>query len=204
MLKSFYTNEKARAMRSPELSTLSDASLVTAIGRFSQEALAEAYRRHSGSVYGLARRILRDETLAEEITQEVFMRLWDNPEKYDADRGSLRSYLLAHTHGRSVDLIRAESARRTREDNDARLTAAAGPNIEEEVWEMALADHIKEALAGLAETERRAIELAYFGGHTYREVAELLGEPEGTVKSRIRAGLKRLRMTLTAAGVSHA
>lgn len=185
-------------------STMDDAALVSAIGRSSQEALAEAYNRHSGAVHGLARRILRDETLAEEITQEVFLRLWNNAEKFDAQRGSLRSFLLAHTHGRSVDLIRSESARRTREDKDARLAMAESRNVEDEVWDMALAEQIKTALATLIEGERKAIELAYFGGHTYREVAALLGEPEGTVKSRIRSGMKRLRTELTAAGVSHA
>lgn len=187
-----------------EWSTMDDAALVAAIDRSSQEALAEAYSRHSGAVYGLARRILRDETLAEEITQEVFLRLWNNAEKFDASRGSLRSFLLAHTHGRSVDLIRSESARRTREDKDARLASVESQSVEEEVWDMALAEQIKTALATLIEGERKAIELAYFGGHTYREVAELLNEPEGTVKSRIRSGMKRLRAELTAAGVSHA
>jgi len=183
---------------------MDDAALVSAIGGSSREALAEAYSRHSGAVHGLARRILRDETLAEEITQEVFLRLWNNAEKFDAARGSLRSFLLAHTHGRSVDLIRSESARRTREDKDARLATSDGQDIEDEVWNMALAEQIKAALAKLIDGERKAIELAYFGGHTYREVADLLGEPEGTVKSRIRSGMKRLRTELTAAGVSHA
>ena len=198
------TNVERAFMSGEDLTTLSDASLVTSIGRFSEDALAEAYRRHSGAVFGLARRILRDETLAEEITQEVFLRLWDHPEKFDADRGSLRSFLLAHTHGRSVDVIRSESSRRAREDKDARLTATGGPSIEEEVWQMALADHIKDALADLKEGERRAIELAYFGGHSYREVAEMLGEPEGTIKSRIRSGLKRLQATMASVGVNHA
>jgi RNA polymerase sigma-70 factor (ECF subfamily) len=183
---------------------MDDAALVAAIGGSSQEALAEAYSRHSGAVHGLARRILRDETLAEEITQEVFLRLWNNAEKFDAARGSLRSFLLAHTHGRSVDLIRSESARRTREDKDARRATSGGHDIEDEVWNMALAEQIQAALAKLVDGERKAIELAYFGGHTYREVADLLGEPEGTVKSRIRSGMKRLRTELTAAGVSPA
>lgn len=191
-------------MGRPDWATMEDGALAAAVGDASQEALAEVYSRHSGAVHGLARRILRDETLAEEITQEVFLRLWNNPERFDADRGSLRSFLLAHTHGRSVDLIRSESARRTREDNDARLTTGEGQSIEDEVWSMALAEQIKQALSTLIEGERRAIELAYFGGHTYREVADLLGEPEGTVKSRIRSGMKRLRSELTAAGVSHA
>lgn len=183
-------------------STMDDAELAASVARASEEALAEVYNRHSGAVHGLARRILRDETLAEEITQEVFLRLWNNPEKFDPGRGSLRSFLLAHTHGRSVDLIRSETARRTREDNDARLDTGAGRNVEDEVWDLALADQIREALSTLVEGERRAIELAYFGGHTYREVADMLGEPEGTVKSRIRSGMKRLRVTLTAAGVT--
>ncbi len=191
-------------MGGQDWATMDDAGLAAAVGDASQEALAEIYGRHSGAVHGLARRILRDEALAEEITQEVFLRLWNNPEKFDADRGSLRSFLLAHTHGRSVDLIRSESARRTREDSDARLTTAAGQNVEDEVWDMALGEQIKKALSSLIEGERKAIELAYFGGHTYREVADLLGEPEGTVKSRIRSGMKRLRSELTAAGVSHA
>ncbi len=188
-------------MRASELSALDDAALVATLGEGSEEALAEVYARHSGAVNGLARRILRDETLAEEITQEVFLRLWNNPEKFDAERGSLRSFLLAHTHGRSVDLIRSESARRTREDNEARMAPEATTNVEEQVLQSALAGEVKEALASLSEGERKAIELAYFGGHTYREVAEVLGEPEGTVKSRIRSGLKRLKVALSSAGL---
>ena len=191
-------------MGSMDWSTMDDGALAAALGDGSQEALAEVYNRHSGAVHGLARRILRDETLAEEITQEVFLRLWNNPEKFDPARGALRSFLLSHTHGRSVDLIRSESARRTREDKDARLATGRSDNVEDEVWDMALADQIKTALSTLGDGERRAIELAYFGGHTYREVAELLGEAEGTVKSRIRSGMKRLRMSLTAAGLNQA
>ena len=136
-------------------------------------------------------------------TQEVFLRLWNDPEKFDAQRGSLRSSLLANTHGHSIDLIRAESARRTREDKDARLNVDPGQNIEEEVWEMALSDTIKKALSTLGASERRPLELAYFGGHTHQEVAEMPGQPEGTVKSWIRAGMKRLQASLDAAGVGN-
>jgi RNA polymerase sigma-70 factor (ECF subfamily) len=128
--------------------------------------------------------------------QEVFLRLWNNPERYDPSRGSLRSYLLSHTHGRSVDLIRSEEARRIREEREARLTAEAGLSLEEEVWEMSLAENVRVAVAQLEEAERKAIELAYFGGFTYREVARILSAPEGTVKSRIRSGLKRLKAML--------
>ena len=179
----------------------SDAVLVVAIGRWRQDALAEAYRRHAGSIFALARRLLPDPALADEVVQEVFLRLWNAPERFDPDRGSLRSYLLAQTHGRSVDLLRSESSRRQREERQARQTAEAGYDIEREVMDLTVAEHVQEAMAGLPADERRAITLAYFGGHTYREVAVLLDQPEGTVKSRIRTGLRRMRDGLTQAGI---
>ncbi|MBW3574659.1 MAG: sigma-70 family RNA polymerase sigma factor [Actinobacteria bacterium] len=184
-----------------DLTLVSDASLVIAIARYRQDALAETYRRHAGAVFALARRLLCDHTLAEEVVQEVFLRLWDSPEKFDAERGSLRSYLLAQCHGRSVDLIRSEQSRRNRELKEHRQQAEAGYDIEHEVWDLAVADHVRDAISDLPTEERRAIELAYLGGHTYREVAVLLDQPEGTVKSRIRSGLRRMRGLLVDAGV---
>lgn len=179
----------------------SDAVLVIAISRYQEQALAEAYRRHAGAVFGLARRLLNNATMAEEIVQEVFLRLWNQPEKFDPERGALRSYLLAQCHGRSVDLLRSESSRRNREERDALRTAEGGYDLEREVLDMTMAEHVKDAMGNLIDSERRAIELAYLGGHTYREVAVLLGEPEGTVKSRIRSGLKKMRVDLVDAGV---
>ncbi|MCU1454634.1 MAG: polymerase, sigma-24 subunit, subfamily [Acidimicrobiales bacterium] len=184
-----------------DLHDTSDAGLVVAISRYQQDALAEAYRRHAGAVFGLARRLLYDVSLAEEIVQEVFLRLWNSPDKFDPGRGSLRSYLLAQCHGRAVDLLRSESSRRRREERDLQRTAEAGYDLEHEVWDMAVADQVHEVIARLPETERKAIELAYLGGHTYREVAAMLSEPEGTVKSRIRAGLKRMRREFADAGI---
>ena len=188
-------------MRIEDLREASDAKLVVAIGRYSQEALAEAYRRHGGAAFGLAQRLVGDRSMAEEVVQEVFLRLWNDPEKFDPDRGTLRSYLLAQTHGRSVDLVRSESSRRRREEREARMNAESGYDLEREVIDMAVGDQIRAALATLADGEREAIELAYFGGHTYREVAAMLGQPEGTVKSRIRSGLTRLRAALVETGV---
>ena len=188
-------------MATDDIRDASDAILVVAVGRYRQEALAEAYRRHAGAVFALSRRLLVDRTLAEEVVQEVFLRLWHCPEKFDPERGSLRSFLLAQTHGRSVDILRSEVSRRQREQRDARATAEADYDIEHAVVDLAVADEVREAMSVLPAGERVAIELAYFGGHTYREVASLLDEPEGTVKSRIRSGLRRLRTVLVDAGI---
>lgn len=184
-----------------DLTDSSDAVLVVAISRYRQEALAEAYRRHAGAVFALSRRLLSEATLAEEVVQEVFLRLWNQPDKFDPERGSLRSYLLAQCHGRSIDMLRSETSRRVREERDVRRTAEAGYDLEHEVLDLSVAEKVKDALTSLPPGEREAIVLAYFGGHTYREVAEILDQPEGTVKSRIRAGLKRLRGELVGSGL---
>lgn len=188
-------------MHPDELRAASDANLVVAIGRFRAEALEEVYRRHSGAAFGLAQRICNDRALAEEIVQEVFLRLWNEPERFDPARGALRSFLLAQVHGRSVDVVRAESARRVREERDARRAVPVDHDLEREVWELTLHEHVRDALGALTGDEREAIELAYFGGHSYREVADILDQPEGTVKSRIRTGLGRMRDALKDAGL---
>lgn len=179
-----------------DLSQASDANLVVAIGRWREDAMAEAYRRHGGAVYGLARRVVRDEGIAEEVVQEVFVRLWSSPDRFDPERGSLRSWLLAQAHGRSIDRLRSDGARRQREERDAQRTAAAGYDLEREAMDLAVADRVNEAMGTLPVAERQALELAYFDGYTYREVAKILDTPEGTIKSRIRAGLKRLHTDL--------
>ena len=180
---------------------VSDAQLVTAVARYSEVALAELYRRHGGAVYGLAKRVLANPTEAEDVVQEVFVRLWNQPDRFDPARGSLRSFLLTQAHGRAVDAVRASSARRTREARDALRTAEGGYDIDHELWDLAVADHVARAMGHLPDDERRAIELAYFDGYTYREVAALLKQPEGTVKSRIRNGMRRMRATLVDAGI---
>jgi RNA polymerase sigma-70 factor (ECF subfamily) len=194
-------SEERRDM-SASLGDMSDAALVVAVGRWRQDALAELYRRHGGAVFALARRVLHDPADAEEVVQEVFLRLWNAPEKFDPERGSLRSYLLAQTHGRAVDLVRSDTSRRQREEREARQTAESGYDLEHQVWDLAIAERVYQAVSTLPVEERRAIELAYFKGHTYREVAVLLDAPEGTIKSRIRAGLGRLRVNLAEAGMT--
>lgn len=179
-----------------DLAGLGDAQLVVAVGRYRQEALAEVYRRHAGAVYGLAKRVTGDAAEAQDVAQEVFLRLWNQPDRYDPARGTLRTYLLTQCHSRAVELLRSRAARLRREEREARLTAAAGYDLDREIADLAVAEQITQALDTLPSEERRVIELAYFGGHTYREVASLLDQPEGTVKSRIRNGLSRLRQHL--------
>ena len=187
-----------------QIGEVSDAQLVTSIARYSEIALAEVYRRHCGAVYGLARRVLNNAHEAEDVTQEVFLRLWNRPDRFDPGRGTLRSFLLTQSHGRAVDAVRSLNARRLRESGEARRTATAEYDMQHEVWDLAVADQVARALGDLPDDERRAIELAYFDGHTYVEVADLLGQPEGTVKSRIRNGMRRMRALLVDAGVQGA
>lgn len=182
-------------------SSASDAVLVIAIAQYEELALAETYRRHAGPVFALARKVLASASAAEEVVQEVFLRLWTAPDRFDADRGSLRSFLLAQAHGRAVDAARADGARRRREEREARVTAEAGVDLEREVWDLTVNEHVRDALARLPDAERRPIELAYFGGYTYREVADLLDQPEGTTKGRIRSGLRRMHDVLAQHGL---
>ena len=168
----------------PELAALSDAALVVAVGRYDEAALRELYRRHGDAVFGLAHRVICDRHIAEEVLQDTFVRLWDSPERFDPERGTLRTYLLRMTHSRSVDRIRSEQARRDREERHESDLSTTRPPADE-----------------LSTSERDAIVLAYFGGRTYREVAAQLSIPEGTAKSRIRLGLAKLASHLEAAGL---
>jgi RNA polymerase sigma-70 factor (ECF subfamily) len=160
------------------------------------------YRRNAGPVFGLARRVLGDAAVAEEVVQEVFLRLWHEPGRYDPERGSLRTFLLSQVHSRSVDMLRSDTARRQREVRDARSTASGQYDVEHEFLDIAVAQGVRDAMGVLQPSERSAIELAYFGGHTYREVASILGEPEGTIKSRIRSGMRRMQSSLAAKGLA--
>lgn len=161
-------------------------------------ALSEVYDQFAGYVFGLAFRVTRNRSLAEDVTQEVFCRFWQQPDRFDPDRGSLRTFLGTLTHRRSVDCVRSIDASRRRESthNDGFL-ATPNYDIAEAVGALLAAEEVRTAVAQLPDAQRRPIELAYFEGYTFRQLAESLGIPEGTAKSRIRLGLGKLSTLLT-------
>lgn len=171
-----------------------DAKLLDAIAAGDQAALAEAYSQYAGRVHALARGVC-GHTRAEDVTQEIFLNLWNNPQRYDPTRGSLRAYLLVQAHSRAIDVLRRDNARAVKEAAENRLHRPSGDEADAAALVVLERAAVDELVTALPETERQPIVLAYFGGHTYREVARLLHVPEGTIKSRIRSGLKHLRDT---------
>jgi RNA polymerase sigma-70 factor (ECF subfamily) len=188
--------------RRVDVANAGDADLVNAIASGDEGALGEVYRRHSPSIYGLALRILRRADLAQEVLQEVVCALWERPDRFDVERGGLRPWLLRMAHGKAVDRLRSETRRQAREERSLAGEDEQGRgDLEREVWELVRAEVVRDALTTLSPSEQEAITLAYFGGHTYRDVAKMLDVPEGTVKSRIRLGLGKLADRLAAEGL---
>ena len=164
-----------------------------------EHALGEIYDQYASFVYGLALRVIGDPRAAEDVSQDVFVGLWERPTAFDPDRGSLRTWLGTLAHRRAVDYVRREEARRRRAERDA-ARAVTAPDVEELATALVAAERVRAALDVLPSEQRRAIQLAYFGGKTYREVAAVLGIPEGTAKSRLRLGLRRIAEALESQG----
>ncbi len=160
-------------------------------------ALGQCYDQYSSFVYGLALRVIGDPRAAEDVTQDVFLHLWERPDAFDPERGALRTWLGTLAHRRAVDHVRREEARRRRAVRDA-SRAPCTPDVEEMAFALVAAERVRAALLALPDVQREAIELAYFAGKTYREVAVALGIPEGTAKSRMRLGLHRIADALEA------
>ena len=172
-----------------------DAELAERLLSRDEAALRTVISSYQGVVFGMARRVVAEPTLAEEVAQDTFLSLWRRPGAYDPVRGSLQAFLLGVARNKSIDLVRREeSVKRTRaalassleSDPDHMTSYVPGEGIEDR-------HEVKDALAQLSHLQREAIVLAYFGGRTYREVATELGIPEGTAKTRLRDGLTRLR-----------
>lgn len=188
-----------------------DAELVARVAAGDQEAIGHIYDRFGQAVYSLCLRIVHEGATAEELTQEVFVRLWRSAASFDSTKGRLSTWLLRIAHNLSLNEVRRRQSRPiTAPDLDweAEAAALADPSADADpagsAWLRERATAIRGALAQLPEPQRKAIELAYFGGLSQPEVAAALGDPLGTVKSRIRAGMQRLRELLVAAGIDEA
>ena len=173
---------------------LSDEALVALVARSDDAAFAELYDRYGRLAYGLAHRVLRDGALAEDAVQDAFLAIWRTAGRFNAERAPARAWIMTLVHRRSVDLVRHHERRRT--DPPPQHEEAGDAGADETVWLRLQRDRVRDALRQLPDHQREAIELAYFGGFTQSELAERLGQPLGTIKSRIFSGLARLRELL--------
>ncbi len=188
--------------RSSSAARQADAELVGLLARGDTSALEQLYDRYGRPAYSLARRILTDDGLAEDVVQEVFIALWKQPERFDVSRGAFSSWLLTMTHHKAVDAVRREETLRRRrsraadEDETLIATASTGRDVDDQVISSIQGDGVRQAMLELPDVQREALTLAYFGGYTQREVAALTGAPLGTVKTRMLAGMRRLKDSL--------
>ena len=184
---------------SRELAHLSDEALVLLAARSEQSALAELYDRYGRPAYGLALRVLRDEALAEDAVQEAFLAVWRTAPRFVPERGKASTWIFTLVHRRAVDLVRREVVRRA--DSLEGAPEPGGGDAGEEAWLRLQRERVQDALRQLPDQQREALELAYYGGFSQSEPAERLGQPLGTIKSRMFAGLARLRELLGEPGV---
>jgi RNA polymerase sigma factor (sigma-70 family) len=181
------------------LAHLSDEALVLLAARSEQSALAELYDRYGRVAFGLARRVVRDDALAEDVVQEAFLTLWRTAARFVPEKGKASTWILTLVHRRAVDVVRREQRRRTEQLADEAEAGSAG--ADEDAWRRFERERVQEALAKLPDQQREALELAYYGGFTQSELAERLGQPIGTIKSRMFAGLARMRELLAEPGM---
>ena len=189
-------------MRGKAYRGLRDGQLVELVAQKDAGALEALYDRYGRAAYSLARRILTEETLAQDVVQEVFLSLWRDARRFDAGRGTVATYLLSMTHHRAVDVVRREENLRRWRTSDEGLELEPDPKarVEDEVEASERWADVRAALAELPAAQREALLLAYFGGYTQREVAALVGVPLGTVKTRMAAGMRKLKEALQDAG----
>ncbi len=181
-----------------DLSQLSDSELIELITAQDARALETLYDRYSRVIYSFALRIVGDQEIAEEIMQEVFFRAWQQGKSFQTNRGTLITWLLSITHNLSIDEVRKRKRRPQKADSSEPELLMAGlrdetQSVEDEVWVSSLRTIMVDALAQLPDVQREAIEMAYFKGLTQREIAERTGEPLGTIKTRTRLGMLKLR-----------
>ncbi|CCG03210.1 RNA polymerase sigma factor, ECF family [Blastococcus saxobsidens DD2] len=177
-----------------------DVEILRRIRAGDRGAVDELYERFRRPAFALARRILADDGLAEDVLQDVFLGVWRDPGAYDGARGSFASWLLAVVHHKAVDAVRREESQRRRQaraEDQAVLDApVATRDVEDDAWSRVVAEQVRSALSVLPGPQKEALTLAYYGGYTQREVAALTGAPLGTVKTRMLAGMRRLKSEL--------
>lgn len=176
-----------------------DASLVTRVAEGDASAVEVLYQRYGRVAYSLARRILGDEQLAQDVVQEVFLTVWRDAVKFDSSRGQVSTWLLTMTHHKAVDSVRKEeNLRKRREPAEVLDFHDSGINVDEDVWSGMKREQVRAELGRLPDVQKQALGLAYFGGYTQREIAKLTDTPLGTVKTRMLAGMRRMREPLEA------
>ncbi|MBA3384786.1 MAG: sigma-70 family RNA polymerase sigma factor [Actinobacteria bacterium] len=178
----------------PDVVHLSDEALIALAAEGDEPALAALYDRYGRVAYGLALRVLRDAALAEDAVQEAFLAVWRSAHRYIPERSKASTWILTFVHRRAVDLVRREERRRADQLTD--VDSVVGGMVDEEAWLRLERERVQGALRQLPDHQREAIELAYYGGFTQSELAERLGQPLGTIKSRMFTGLARLRELL--------
>lgn len=183
-----------------------DGDLIARIQDGDATGLDDLYQRYARPVYSLALKVLGDPSMAEDVSQEVFLKLWRQPQSYDPARGALSSWLLSVAHNRAIDVFRRRRSREERSLTDGEGveeavpdTGVHGPGDLAELAETSAA--VRRAMGEIPAQQRQAIEMAFFQGKTHIEIAEELGEPLGTTKTRIRLGMRKLRQILEAEGV---
>jgi RNA polymerase sigma-70 factor (ECF subfamily) len=186
---------RSRAMPR-DLAHLSDEAVVALVARSDEVALGELYDRFGRIAYGLAVRVLRDPGLAEDAVQEAFLQIWRGAERFVPERAKASAWIMTLVHRRAVDLVRREERRRAEPLDDASAVAGVEGSAEDLAWLRFERERVQAALSRLPDQQREALELAYYGGFTQSELAERLGQPIGTIKSRMFAGLTRLRELL--------
>jgi RNA polymerase sigma-70 factor, ECF subfamily len=168
--------------------------LLAMVARGDEQAFAELYQRVAAAVFGLVSKVVRNPSQSEEVTQEVFVELWRTASRFDPARGSARSWIMTCAHRRAVDRVRSSESAARRDDLAGRRDQGRPyDEVVEQVESGLEREHVRRGLEALTELQREAVVLAYYGGYTHREISELLGVPSGTVKTRLRDGLIRLR-----------
>ncbi|OMQ15868.1 RNA polymerase subunit sigma-24 [Modestobacter sp. VKM Ac-2676] len=189
----------SRPLRRPD-DGAAERELMRRISSGDRTAIDELYERFRRPAFALARRVVADDVLAEDVLQDVFLAVWRDPGAFDGSRGTVASWLLAMVHHKAVDAVRREESHRRRqaraEDELALAAPMAVPDVADEAADRIAAARVRTAMQALPDPQREALTLAYYGGYTQREVAALTGAPLGTVKTRMLAGMRRLKDAL--------